>query len=98
MKTQEEHVQEAAVAQEKLHQIVVAAGILTEQEAKDYLIVRAGDKSKLPVNLPADAVPHECSSCGYDHAGNRHRQGCRRGTVPRHNRPDSGRRAGKLTK
>lgn len=66
MKTQEEHVQEAAVAQEKLHQIVVAAGILTEQEAKDYLIVRAGDKSKLPVNLPADAVPHECSSCGCD--------------------------------
>lgn len=65
MKTQEEQLQEAREAQTSLRGMVVAAGILSEPEAVQFVIVRVGDKSKL-VHLPAGSVPTECDTCGCD--------------------------------
>jgi hypothetical protein len=66
MKTPEQQQQDAVEAQEKLHSLVVAAGVLTDDEASKWLHVQVGIKSNLPANLPADAMPHECSGCGCD--------------------------------
>jgi hypothetical protein len=58
MKSPEEQLKDAQEAQTNLRAMVVAAGILTEPEAAQFIRVEVGD--------PADAPHGEHCTCGHD--------------------------------
>lgn len=57
---------EAAATQIRLRAMAVAAGLMTEAEAKQWIIVRAGELGK-GVFKNAE-VPPVCTGCGHDHS------------------------------
>jgi hypothetical protein len=63
MLTDEQKIAEAAEAEKKLRDLVVAAGILTAEESIKYLQIGVASRSQ----LPAGVVPEPCcSGCGHD--------------------------------
>ena len=57
---------QALETQEKIRALVVAAGLMTESEAAEYIIVQVG---KLGEGSLKDVVPPtKCEGCGCEHA------------------------------
>ena len=56
---------QAIETQEKIRALVVAAGLMTETEAEEYIVVQVG---KLGEGSFKDAVvPTICEGCGHEH-------------------------------
>lgn len=57
---------EAVETQMRLRAIAVASGLLTEAEAEQWIIVKAGELGK--GNFKGMTMPPTCPGCGLDHS------------------------------
>ena len=63
MLTDEQKIKEAREAEQKLRDLIVAAGILTAEESLKYIQIGVASRSQLPPSIVPEAC---CSGCGHD--------------------------------
>jgi hypothetical protein len=57
---------EAASTQTRIRAIAVAAGLMTEEQAEDWIVVRAGEFGK--GHFKDVQLPSVCEGCGHEHS------------------------------
>lgn len=57
--------QEAATAEFRIRAIAVAAGLMTEQQAEQWIVVKAGELGK--GHFKNVTLPPACTGCGHEH-------------------------------
>src|SRR5271163_3188351 len=57
---------EAASQQARIRAIAVAAGLMTEEQAEDWIIVKAGELGK--GHFKNVQLPSVCEDCGHEHS------------------------------
>jgi len=56
---------EAAESEVRIRALAVAAGLMTEQQAEAWIVVRAGEFGK--EHFKDVTLPQTCPGCGHDH-------------------------------